>query len=269
MLSPEIEAYYSRWEESSRLAEHEGELERVRTQEILARTLPPAPAEVYDVGGAAGVHAFWLADQGYRVHLIDPVARHVEQARAADSFSRLASIEIGDARELRVADARADAVMLLGPLYHLQDRGDRMKALREARRILKTGGVLIAAAISRFASLMDGFAIGAFADPQFREIVAGDLATGEHRNPANVPQYFTTAYFHRPEELSAELAEAGFAEVRLCAIEGPVWTGSGFRKAWADQAQRERLLEFLRTVESEPSILGASAHFLGIGHVID
>jgi ubiquinone/menaquinone biosynthesis C-methylase UbiE len=269
MLSPEIEAYYSRWEESSRLAEHEGALERVRTQEILARTLPPAPAEVYDVGGAAGVHAFWLAERGYRVHLIDPIAWHVEQARAADSSSGLASVEIGDARELRVADRSADAVLLLGPLYHLQDRGDRLTALGEARRVLKTGGVVIAAAISRFASLMDGFAIGAFADPQFREIVARDLASGEHRNPANVPQYFTTAYFHRPEELAGELGKAGFGEVRLCAVEGPVWTGSGFRKAWADAAQRERLLEFLRSVESEPSILGASAHFLGIGRVVD
>ena len=269
MLAPEIEAYYSRWQESSRLSEQEGELERVRTQEILARSLPAAPAEVYDIGGAAGVHAFWLAERGYRVHLIDPVERHIAQAREADSGSRLASISIGDARELRFADRSADAVLLLGPLYHLQDRAERLQALGEARRALKPGGVIVAAAISRFTSLMDGFATGAFADPQFRGIVAADLASGEHRNPSSHLPYFTTAYFHRPEELAEEVRASGFGETRLCAIEGPVWTAPGFRKAWADEEQRARLVEFLRQIESEPSIVGASAHFLAIGRVID
>ena len=269
MLAPEIEAYYSRWQESSRLSEQEGELERVRTQEILARSLPAAPAEVYDIGGAAGVHAFWLAERGYRVHLIDPVERHIAQAREADSRSRLASISVGDARELRFPDRSADAVLLLGPLYHLQDRAERLQALGEARRALKPGGVIVAAAISRFASPMDGFATGAFSDPQFRGMVAADLASGEHRNPSSHLPYFTTAYFHRPEELAEEVRASGFGETRLCAIEGPVWTAPGFRKAWADEEQRARLVEFLRQIESEPSIVGASAHFLAIGRVID
>jgi hypothetical protein len=129
---------------------------------------------------------------------------------------------------------------------------------------LKPGGILFAAGISRFASLMDGVASGAFADPQFREIVAGDLACGRHVNPSDRPTYFTTAYFHRPEELAEEVTAAGFAEVKLAALEGPVWTGAAFRKTWADAAERASLLRFLQSVESEPSILGASAHFLAI-----
>src|SRR5437899_872411 len=80
----------------------------------------------------------------------------------------------------------------------------------EARRILKRGGVFFAAAISRFASLLDGLSTGNFRDAQFREIVAADLASGQHRNPTSHPAYFTTAYFHRPEDLAAEVREAGF-----------------------------------------------------------
>jgi ubiquinone/menaquinone biosynthesis C-methylase UbiE len=266
MLTPEIEAYYSRWQESDRLSAKEGELERIRTQDLLARHLPQPPAEIYDIGGAAGVHAFWLAARGYRVHLIDPIERHLDQAREHETTSglKLASILRADARELQVASGSADAVLLLGPLYHLTDLDDRRRALGEARRILKPDGTLFAAAISRFASLMDGVGSGAFADPQFREIVEDDLASGTHRNPSNHPNYFTTAYFHRPEELAEEVSHAGFSDVQLAALEGPVWSGDGIRKACADRVQRERLLEFLRKVESEASILGASAHFLAI-----
>ena len=266
MLSPEIEGYYLRTRESARLAGVEGELERVRTQSILARHLPPAPAVLYDIGGAAGVYAFPLAELGYQVHLIDPVERHLEDARAveAESEVRLASIRGGDARQLDIADANADAVLLLGPLYHLTDRSERMRAVREARRILKPGGILFAAAISRFASLIDGVATGAFSDPQFRDIVARDLETGEHRNPSDNPAYFTTAHFHRPEELSSEVGEI-FQDVRLVAVEGPVWMAAHFRQIWEHADLRAKLLEHLEKVEAEPSILGTSAHILAIG----
>ncbi len=266
MLSPEIEGYYLRTRESARLSSAEGELERVRTQSILSRHLPPAPAVVYDVGGAAGVYAFPLAELGYQVHLIDPVERHLEDARAveAESEVRLASIRGGDARRLDIADQSADTVLLLGPLYHLTDRDERIRALREARRILKPGGILFAAAISRFASLVDGIATGAFSDPQFRDIVARDLETGEHRNPSENPAYFTTAHFHRPEELAAETGEM-FQNVRLVAVEGPVWMAAHFRQVWEHDDLRAKLLESLEKVEAEPSILGASAHLLAIG----
>jgi SAM-dependent methyltransferase len=266
MLTPEIEAYYSRWQESERLSSLEGELERVRTQQLLSRHLPDPPGEIYDIGGAAGVHAFWLQARGYHVHLIDPIERHLEQAREHEARSglKLASILRADARDLQVASGSGDAVLLFGPLYHLLDPDDRMRALGEARRILKPGGFLFAAGISRFASLIDGVCSGAFADPQFREIVAGDLASGEHRNPSNHPYYFTTAYFHRPDELGEEVSRAGFSDVRLAAVEGPMWRGEGIRKAWADRVQRERLLEFLRAIETEVSVLGGSAHFLAI-----
>jgi ubiquinone/menaquinone biosynthesis C-methylase UbiE len=264
-LPGEIERYYLEGQESQRLSSAaQGELEKLRTQAILSCNLPAAPAIVFDIGGGAGVHAFWLAQQGYRVHLIDPVELHLRQARSHASASgvTLASISRGDARELNVASGTADAVLLLGPLYHLANRSDRLQALREARRILKPRGVLLAAGISRFASLIDGLASGFFADTAFREIVASDLASGQHRNPTANTRYFTTAYFHRPEELADEVREAGFPEVSVLAVEGPAWSASQFREAWGDPVQREKLMEFLSLVEKEPSIVGASAHLI-------
>jgi SAM-dependent methyltransferase len=178
----------------------------------------------------------------------------------------LSSIALGDARKLDVPSGTADAVLLLGPLYHLVEHSDRLLALREAWRILKPRGVLFAAAISRFASLIDGLSRGFFQDPEFRKIIADDFASGRHRNPTNHPDYFTTAYFHRPEELEAEVCESGFVRVRVLAVEGPVWSAAHFRQAWGDPSQRKELMEFLSLVEREPCIQGASAHLLALGH---
>lgn len=268
LIPKEIEAHYLQSKESERLSNEWGELERLRTQAILARHLPSAPAVIFDVGGAAGAYAFPLAKQGYEAHLIDPVELHLEQARsfAGASGVPLASITQGDARHLDFPSLSADAVLLLGPLYHLVEQSDRRQALLEARRILRPRGVLFAASVCRFASLIDGLSRGFFRDAEFRKIAAADLAFGLHRNPTNHPEYFTTAYFHRPEELAAEVGDAGFGDIQILAIEGPAWSTALFRQAWNDAVQRQDLLEFLSLIEAEPSLQGASAHLMAVAH---
>jgi ubiquinone/menaquinone biosynthesis C-methylase UbiE len=266
--SSKMQEHYAEAREAERLSAGVGELERVRTQDILTRHLPNAPARILDVGGAAGVHALWLAQRGYEVYLSDPVAKHVEQAKEASRAEAkfpIASCVVGDARKIEQADASADGVLLLGPLYHLTERADRLAALREAHRVLRSGGRVIAAAISRFASFMDGLSRDLVADPRFVEILRQDLRDGQHRNPTENPQYFTSTFFHRPEELQREIEEAGFSFEKVAAVEGPVWVMGSFGKHWGDAAKRALLLEFLRTVEEERALMGASAHLIGIG----
>src|SRR5690349_2495113 len=153
----DVTAFYARGLERDRLSGGQGALELARTQALLMRFLPPPPCVVADIGGGPGCYAVWLAERGYDVHLVDPVPLHIEQA-AALARSRpgvsLASAAIGDARRLSLPDESIDAVLLLGPLYHLPQRADRIGALAEARRVCRRGGVVIAAAISRFASTL-------------------------------------------------------------------------------------------------------------------
>lgn len=87
-------------------------IEFARTKQLLRRVLPPPPATVLDVGGGPGAYALWLADLGYRVHLIDAVALHVEQATTA-SAGRFTTA-FGDARDLPDQDSSRDAVLMLG-----------------------------------------------------------------------------------------------------------------------------------------------------------
>jgi ubiquinone/menaquinone biosynthesis C-methylase UbiE len=255
--------HYEAIREEDRLERGAGRIELVRTQEILRRHLPAPPARVLDVGGGSGAHSAWLLDDGYDVHLIDPVARHVELARRRLGGRGLAA-EIGDARRLPVDDAGADAALLLGPLYHLVERADRLRALGEACRSIRPGGVVAVAAISRFASLFDGLARGWLFEPEFADIVRGDLADGRHVNPTGRPEWFTTAYFHRPDELAAEITDAGLDLVELLGVEGLAgWLG-GLDERWADDAARAALVESARLVEAEPALLGVSPHLLAI-----
>jgi SAM-dependent methyltransferase len=269
-LDRDIDAHYGTVDEAARLSRNAvGQLEFVRTCEILSRVLPAPPSRVLDVGGGPGRYATVLARDGYDVTVIEPVARHVEQAHGA---ARRAPVQFevfqGDARRLDVEDGTIDAVLLLGPLYHL-DLAGRRRALSEAARVLRPGGVLVAAAISRFASLLDGVRRGWLADAQFSAIVEADLATGEHRNPDPVgrPQWFTTAWFHRPEELHAEVEAAGFTVDGVLAVEGPLWLLADLEERWADERERDRLLAAIRVVESEPSMLGISSHLLATAHL--
>jgi ubiquinone/menaquinone biosynthesis C-methylase UbiE len=264
MLDPAIRAHYEVVAEQPRL-EQESRLEFARTRDLLERYLPPPPATVLDVGGGPGVYSALLADKGYTVRLVDPVPLHVEQARML-SQSHPFAVSLGDARSLQAADESFEVVLLMGPLYHLVERGDRLQALREAARVVKRGGRVIGVGISRFASLLDGLRSGWLDDPLFRDVVEGDLLTGQHRNPRPEarPEWFTTAYFHRPGELADETETAGLVVDVVLGIEGPgwlIWSG-----LWDDPRQRAALLDAARLVESEPSIIGSSSHLMIVAH---
>ena len=265
-IDPTIDAYYAAYGEAARLERGLFRLEQARTREVIERHLKRPPAVVLDVGGGPGAYALWLARKGHAVHLVDPVALHVTQAwerSEAQQPHRLASVRVGDARQLEHESKGADAVLMLGPLYHLTSRQDRMTALGEARRVLRKGGVLFAAAISRFASLLDGLQGPVFADAEFERIVRADLHDGQHRNDTGRIEYFTTAFFHRPDELAEELREAGF-EAELIGLEGPAALLAGFDAVWSEPASRTKLLDLLRLIEREPSLIGLSLHILAV-----
>ena len=268
MLAPprEVLDYYDRFPEESRLTSGAFQLEFERTKDILTRLLPPAPARVIDVGGATGTYSAWLAACGYEVHLIDATPRLVAKAREMNASLRkpIAKISEGDARTLAESDASAAGVMIMGPLYHLTSSGDRVAALREAHRVLASAGTVVVAAISRYASALDGLARKVL-DPAFLRIRDQDLIDGQHRNPTNTLNYFTTAYFHRPEDLRVELEQVGFSDVRVLGVEGVAWMFGDFDARWADEALRQDMLNIARALEAEPSIVGVSAHLLGIG----
>ena len=263
----EVLDYYDRYAEESRLQQGAFRLELDRTQDILTRVVPPPPARVIDVGGAAGVYSAWLAARGYEVRLLDVSPRLIAEAqrRNASLARPIATLDVGDARTLPYPDGSADVVLVMGPLYHLPSREDRLVALREASRVLAPDGVVVVAAVSRWASALDGLARGLAVDPAFVRMRDRDLVDGQHRNDSQRIDFFTTAYFHRPDELRDELTDAGFAHVRVLGVEGPAWMLADFDARWADSVLRADMMTVARAVEAETSMLGVNAHLLGVG----
>ena len=189
---------------------------------------------------------------------------HVDAAVAALGSRPGFTASVGDARRLEQPDAAFDAVLLLGPLYHLTGRADRLKAWAEACRVVLPGGAAFGAVISRFASLLDGLARGYLFEPGFGAIVERDLRDGQHRNPEQVPGWFTTAYLHRPDEVAGEAEAAGLAVRAVLGVEGiAAWLGQ-LGERWDDPGSRGVIVDAARAVEAEPSLLGVSPHLLCI-----
>jgi len=265
-IDDDIVKHYESGIESIRLFIGVSQLERVRTREIILRYLPRTPSKILDVGGAAGFYSFWLADMGHEVHLVDPVPLHIKQAReySEKSGKGLASIQVAEARKLQFEDDYFDIVLFLGPMYHITERKEREEALTEARRVLRTDGLIFCVGVSRYASMLDGFFSNLVADSRFVEIMNRDLRDGQHRNPTDNLDYWTTAYLHQPEELRKEIIEAGFKSEKLLAIDGFGWLLPAFNDKWQKKGYQNLLLQTIRNVEEDDSIIGVSAHIMVI-----
>lgn len=263
VIDADVAAHYALGLEESRLfVDGRPRLGYLRTLELLDRVLPPPPARVLDVGGGTGVYAAPLCERGYSVHVVDPIPLHVERATEVARERGLDGLtaSLGDARDLRAFGSGYDAVLLLGPLYHLIDHDDRARAFGEAVRVARPVGVVVAVGISRFASLIDGLKRRILDDPTFRAIVERDLRDGQHRNPdaETRPEFFTTAYFHLPADLEREARAAGLCDVELFAIEGPSWI-------LEDPDDLDSQLFAARAAESEPALMAATGHIMVAG----
>lgn len=256
----DLQAYYARDRERDRLATGVGAVEFARTIEIVGRSLPPPPSVVADIGGGPGRYTDWLVDAGHRVVHRDLVPHHVEDVRSRHARS-VVDAAVGDARSLDLEDESADAVLLLGPLYHLPRSEDRLRALGEARRVVRADGVVHVAAISRWAARLHGMLIERvhLTCPAILAVIDEMEGNGWMRP---VVDGGFTGYAHTPEGFRAELRDAGFSVDSLVTVEGVAFALSDLDERLASPTERALLLDTLRAVESVPELLGAGPHLL-------
>jgi S-adenosylmethionine-dependent methyltransferase len=248
------------WE---RLTRHR--TEHAVTVRALRDGLPSPPARILDCGGGPGRYAIELARLGYEVTLFDLSAESLRLAsdRAAEAGVELAGYHHGTATDLsRYAEGSFDAVLVMGPLYHLLDAGSRRRALDEARRVLAPGGILFAAFITRYAPIRYYAAhdpARLVSDPRELEQLLG-AGTAP---PEGEPGSSFVAYFARPQEIRPLLREAGYEVRAVLGVEGLVsMIEEGVNKlqgeAW------ERWVELNYQVAGDSTLYGCAEHLLAI-----
>lgn len=267
LVSKTLEQFYSETYEEIRLEVGLGPLEFERNKELIQRFLPARTGVVADVGGGPGAYAAWLAKAGYDVYLFDPVPKHIEQAtkKAAKYKKHPFKAILGEARNLELPDTAVDVVILHGPLYHLQEKSDRIAALREAYRVLKPGGVLLGFAINHTASTLVGLANGHIHDRAFLDMCKEELSSGLHNAPHNWPGILPEAYYHKPSQLAAEVKAAGFDHLDTFAVEGVIWMDSKYFENRADEVRKQQQMELLKATENNPEMLSMSPHMMIAG----
>jgi SAM-dependent methyltransferase len=259
-LREHLRGYYDEGLEHDRLTQDRGLLEWARSTEIVLRHLPAPPAVVADIGGGPGRYALWLAELGYRVEHRDLMPLHVQQLRDEAAGIEGLHTAVCDARDLDLGDASVDAVLLLGPLYHLRERADRIRALTEARRVVRPGGPVFVAAVSRWVTRILDLRYRLYLDhPQLAELTSHVERTGWL--PPLTPTSWT-GYSHRPHQLRAELRDAGLAVADLVSVDGPAFLLADLDARWDDPVERAAILDAARAFERVPELLGMGPHLL-------
>lgn len=265
-----IERFYDQTVEGEwqRLLVHK--IEYGLTMKALQEFLPPAPARIADVGGATGRYAIELARAGYTVTLVDLSKENLKfaQARAAETGVQLAGYHHADARDLSLlSDRQFDAVLLMGPMYHLLTVEDRAQAISEARRILRAHGRVFAAFMSRYSVLQ----IMPYYDPTYivnhRSELDRILSTGVYQ-PSDSPLAWTDVWFAHPTEIAPIMQAAGFSQNRLIATEALMHGQEGPINALPDDLHQQ-WIDLLYTLADDPCLLGACGHLLYIGEKTD
>jgi DNA-binding SARP family transcriptional activator len=224
-------------------------LRLLRTWDVLARTLPRAPAALLDLGQDADRFGGRLAESGYSVHI---AAARLARPAPAGGFH---------------------GVLMLDPRRHGAERAARVRAWRQAARRLRPDGVVVAATVNRVAAALEGLLRGGPSGP-VEDGPGGGCGRSAHsgrvppcrdcgvRRPAAGHRY-------RPDELAGELAEAGLRLDRVVALEGPAWAVPDLDRILDDGPRTTRLLDALRELEGEPSLLGASDELLVLARPAD
>jgi SAM-dependent methyltransferase len=221
---------------------------------------------VADVGVGVGHYSEMLARRGCRVHLVDVSQRLLdvtaERLRAAGLAGQIAGVHHASATDMRaLPDGCCDAVLLLGPLYHLGDAGERRQAIAEAARVLRSGGLVFAAGINRITYLWD-ILHGEPDSVADREAFFRRYVQDGNFEPA-VEGFPPTVHLATVEEFRSEL-NAAFEPVALAGTESFAGKlGSQFLSASA--ASQAVWLELVEQTGTTPEGLGITDHFLYIG----
>lgn len=273
-------AYYEDGREYNRLRTDIGLIEFERTKEILLENLPTPPAVIYDIGGAYGEYSWWLASLGYEVHLFDLFETNIKMSKElAKEYPTcsLAASEVCDARKISRTDSSADAILLMGPLYHITDYEERIRAVKESFRLLKKGGVLFTAALTPYSVLLYNITVYSpnsgskyLENTDFLAMIERELKDGCHINPnKEIYEGLGSSHLHTAKALKSELEVGGFPDSVVHGVMGGAWLAHDIDELWKNETSRKALMNTVRLLDGHEEIIGLSGHLLAVSRRIE
>ena len=263
LISSNIELFYNKASEETRLEKGMGIFEFGRIKLLIEKYLPASSAKIIDVGGGTGKYSEWLAKKGHEVYLVEPISKHLRLAQSrANKMKNGFSVKLGESRQLEFPNSFADLVILHGPLYHLQKKEERELSIREAKRILKCNGIILGFAINYTASTLVGLLNGLIHKRTFFEMCKEELTTGVHNPPSDFPWLLAEAYYHNPQQLKDEFVNQGLNYLNTYAVEGMAWLDKDFFCSMMNHKKKSTLTELVQITENDPYLLPFSPHMM-------
>jgi ubiquinone/menaquinone biosynthesis C-methylase UbiE len=268
-----VRDYYDGFDEWGRLDSASGRLELLRTLSLVKRFLRP-PRRVLDLGGGPGRYTLALAECGFHVSLADLSPRLLDSARdrirASAVADRVGSIKQVNATDLvEYRDSSFDAVLALGPFYHLTSASDRTLAAKEIVRVLKPEGLALVAFIPRFTGLKGLIFRGGSSPEQLSAEAFQEVCeTGLFRNPSR--SGFQEGWYPQTHELCQLFASTGLEHAAVVSVRGIAHDHgeSLWRIRESDEPLFDAIMKAIETTEAEPSVIELGGHALYVGRKI-
>lgn len=266
LISKSVIDFYNQASEETRLDSGMGFFEFERIKSLIERHITKEKINIIDVGGGTGKYSEWLAKKEHAVHLIEPVEKHITLAKKrSKKLQNPFSVTLGESCNLPFESEVADLVILHGPLYHLQEKKDRLQTIVEAKRVLKKGGIVLGFAINSSASTVAGLMQGLVHSKPFLEMCLTELKTGIHNPPKEFPWLLANGYYHKPAELKAEFSSQNLKIKNLFAVEGTIWLDKEYFANMLNPKKKKNLMQLLEATETDESVLAFSPHMMLVG----
>lgn len=263
LISRNIELFYNKASEETRLDKGMGIFEFERIKSLIEKYIPSTTSKIIDIGGGTGKYSEWLAKKGHQVHLVEPVPKHIKLAEnRANKLKNKFSVQLGESRKLEFKNNFADLIILHGPLYHLQNKEDRDLTIHEAKRVLKNDGIILGFAINYTASTLVGLLNGLIHKNSFFKMCKEELTTGIHNPPDDFPWLLAEAYYHKPEQLKEEFITQELIHINTYAVEGMAWLDKEYFANMLNNEKKKTLLELIKATENDSYLLPFSPHMM-------
>lgn len=257
----ELELYYNKFNEEKRLDSRHGQVEFITSMKYLhkyldelEKTVPKSEIKILDVGAATGRYSVPLAQEGYDVTAVELVKHNLARLKAKGSSVKAYQ---GNALKLkRFEDHTFDIVLLFGPMYHLHEKEEKVKALSEAKRVAKPGGKILVAYI------MNEYSVITYAikERHIKEGVANGMLDETFHCTKSANKLYS---FVRTEDIAQLNQETGLKRLEIIAADGPANYIRPYLNA-LDEEEFECFIQYHLATCERPDLLGASGHLVDI-----